>query len=235
MENINKNRLKVVYGDCTLGVSGEGFSYIFSYVTGGMESLVKEGMEWLYRCPKPTFWRALTDNDRGCGFHLKSGSWLASDMFISCVDKRVIVDGKDLGIPCAPQNNCFSSAEFVDKIQVIFRYETITNPKTAVDISYTVNAEGKILVENYYYGKPGLPELPVFGFRMIMPTLAEKYQYEGLSGETYPDRKAGAKKGIYIEKPHMTPYLHPECKRLQHNVPLRHGKDTSRYRRGTLC
>ena len=29
MENINKNRLKVVYGDCTLGVSGEGFSYIF--------------------------------------------------------------------------------------------------------------------------------------------------------------------------------------------------------------
>lgn len=43
MENINKNRLKVVYGDCTLGVSGEGFSYIFSYVTGGMESLVKEG------------------------------------------------------------------------------------------------------------------------------------------------------------------------------------------------
>ena len=55
-----------------------------------------------------------------------------------------------------------------------------------------------------------LPELPVFGFRMIMPTLAEKYQYEGLSGETYPDRKAGAKKGIYIEKPHMTPYLTPQ-------------------------
>ena len=43
-----------------------------------------------------------------------------------------------------------------------------------------------------------------------MPTLAEKYQYEGLSGETYPDRKAGAKKGIYIEKPHMTPYLTPQ-------------------------
>lgn len=77
-------------------------------------------------------------------------------MFISCVDKRVIVDGKDLGIPCAPQNNCFSSAEFVDKIQVIFRYETITNPKTAVDISYTVNAEGKfwlkiIIMENQVY------------------------------------------------------------------------------------
>ncbi len=30
-----------------------------------------------------------------------------------------------------------------------------------------------------------------------MPTLADKYLYKGLSGETYPDRKAGAKEGIY--------------------------------------
>ena len=44
MENMNKGSLKVVYGDCTLGVSGEGFSYIFSYAAGGMESLVKDGI-----------------------------------------------------------------------------------------------------------------------------------------------------------------------------------------------
>ena len=50
--------LKIVYGDCTLGVSGDNFSYIFSYVAGGMESLVKDGIEWLFRCPKPAFWRA---------------------------------------------------------------------------------------------------------------------------------------------------------------------------------
>ena len=30
--------------------------------------------------------------------------------------------------------------------------------------------------------------------RFIMPTLADKYLYKGLSGETYPDRKAGAQK-----------------------------------------
>ena len=78
------DKLRVVYGDYTLGVHGEGFDYIFSYAQGGLESIVKNGYEWLYRCPKPTFWRALTDNDRGSKFHIKSGSWLSADMFIDC-------------------------------------------------------------------------------------------------------------------------------------------------------
>lgn len=46
-----------------------------------------------------------------------------------------------------------------------------------------------------------------------MPTLADKYLYKGLSGETYPDRKAGAKEGIYeINDLSLTQYLVPqEC------------------------
>ena len=46
-----------------------------------------------------------------------------------------------------------------------------------------------------------------------MPTLADKYMYKGLSGETYPDRKAGAEKGIYeVSDLSLTPYLVPqEC------------------------
>ena len=67
----------------------------FSYAQGGLESIVKNGYEWLYRCPKPTFWRALTDNDRGSRFHIKSGSWLSADMFIDCKEVQVIMDGKE--------------------------------------------------------------------------------------------------------------------------------------------
>ena len=46
-----------------------------------------------------------------------------------------------------------------------------------------------------------------------MPTLADKYMYKGLSGETYPDRKAGAEKGVYeVSDLRLTPYLVPqEC------------------------
>ena len=94
MAYTDKNKLRVVYGDYTLGVHGDGFDYIFSYSQGGIESIVKKGYEWLYRCPKPTFWRALTDNDRGSRFHIKSGSWLASDMFIDCKKTEVIMDGE---------------------------------------------------------------------------------------------------------------------------------------------
>lgn len=212
MRNTSK-ALRVVYGDFTLGVHGEGFDYIFSYAQGGLESLVKNGYEWLYRCPKPTFWRALTDNDRGSKFHIKSGSWLAADMFIECKDVEVITDGVSQGKPCAPDNNQYGSEVFADTVIVRFIYETITRPATMVQVAYKVNNTGRITVSVHYKGMQGLPELPVFGLRFIMPTLADKYMYKGLSGETYPDRMAGARKGVYeIEDMSLTPYLVPqEC------------------------
>ncbi|MBQ4067872.1 MAG: hypothetical protein IJC76_01340 [Lachnospiraceae bacterium] len=207
------SKLRIVYGDYTLGVHGEGFDYIFSYSQGGLESVVKNGYEWLYRCPKPTFWRALTDNDRGSKFHIKSGSWLAADMFIDCKEIEVITDGKFQGKPCAPNNNKYGSDVFVDNIVVKFVYETVTTPRTTVDVIYSVENTGEIMVSVSYKGAKGLPQLPVFGLRFIMPTLADKYMYEGLSGETYPDRMAGGVKGVYeINDLSLTPYLVPqEC------------------------
>ncbi len=206
-------KLRVVYGDYTLGVHGEGFDYIFSYSQGGLESIVKNGYEWLYRCPKPTFWRALTDNDRGSKFHIKSGSWLAADMFIDCKDVEVITDGGSQGKPVAPENNKYGADVFAENVIVKYIYETITTPMTTVEVTYDVASNGKITVAVLYKGAKGLPELPVFGLRFIMPTLADKYMYEGLSGETYPDRMAGAVKGVYeIKDLSLTPYLVPqEC------------------------
>ncbi len=205
--------LRVVYGDFTLGVHGEGFDYIFSYAQGGLESIVKNGYEWLYRCPKPTFWRALTDNDRGSKFHVKSGSWLAADMFIDCKDVEVITDGESQGKPCAPDNNKYGADVFAENVIVKYIYETVTTPATTVEVTYDVATNGKITVSVLYKGAKGLPELPVFGLRFIMPTLADKYMYEGLSGETYPDRMAGGVKGVYeINDLSLTPYLVPqEC------------------------
>ena len=80
-------------------------------------------------------------------------------------------------------------------------------------MSYSVDASGKIRVDVHYNGVQGLPEFPVFGMRFIMPTLADKYLYKGLSGETYPDRKAGAQEGVYeISDLSLTQYLVPqEC------------------------
>lgn len=208
----DKKKLRVVYGDYVLGVHGKGFDYIFSYAQGGLESIVKNGYEWLYRCPKPTFWRAVTDNDRGSKFHIKSGSWLAVDLFLDCKNVEVFMDGI-LQKQYAPDNNSYGKDMPADEIIVKFTYETITVPSTTVVVTYTVDQTGKIKVDVHYTGKKNLPELPAFGMRFIMPTLADKYIYDGLSGETYPDRKAGAAQGVYeIKDLSLTPYLVPqEC------------------------
>lgn len=187
----SRNKLRIVFGDVTVGIHGEDFRYIFSKQTGGMESLVKAGKEWLYRTPYPTFWRATTDNDRGNGFPLRSGMWLGADQFRKCIGFRLLADGEAVENHNAPENNVYSNQEYVQEAVLTYTYETITVPTTTVDVSYTVHADGKIHVLVHYHGKEGLPELPVFGMRFIMPTKAVGYCYEGLSGETYPDRMAG--------------------------------------------
>lgn len=217
MDCTNRKQLEIIYGDVTLGIkgshNGKDFHYIFSYAVGGPESLVIEGKEWIYRAPKPTFWRALTDNDRGNKFHIRSGMWLSADMFLNCAGVEVAVDGKVIPLPCAPENNNYSDRETAQTIRITFLYETITRPATKVTVSYEINGEGAILIRSHYYGVEGLPELPAFGLRFIMPTCADKFVYEGLSGETYPDRKAGGVPGIYeVEGLPVTPNLVPqEC------------------------
>ncbi|HJA64736.1 beta-galactosidase [Lachnoclostridium sp. An169] len=220
MENINKKeQLQLVYGDYTFGVKGgdsrEGtdFRYIFSYAAGGPVSFRVSGKEWLYRAPRPTFWRATTDNDRGNGFHLKSGMWLAADMFQRCTDIRVTVDGAEVCDLFAPDNNRHTPDEYAQEVALTFCYETITVPKTNVRVTYAVQADGSMKVSVAYEGKEGLPQLPAFGLRFVMPTAAKGYRYEGLSGETYPDRKDGGVHGIYeVDGLPVTPYLVPqEC------------------------
>ena len=109
MANMNNTKLHVVYGDATLGLHGEGFDYIFSY-GGGPESIVIDGKEWLYRTLKPTFWRATTDNDKGNRLHMRSGMWLAADMFLPCRGVKVCIDGNE-ELPKAPMNNQFVGNE----------------------------------------------------------------------------------------------------------------------------
>ena len=60
--------MEIVLGDITLGVIDREKKYIFSYQTCGLESFVKDGREWIFRAPKPTFWRPTTCNDRGNGY-----------------------------------------------------------------------------------------------------------------------------------------------------------------------
>ena len=218
MEN---TALKITYGDLHLGVAGEGFEYIFAYHKGGPVSIKKDDVEWMYRSPVPALWRPLTDNDRGSGFHLRSGMWLAADTFIRVKGASVSVDGKDIPLPIGPENNKYSDNETAEKIKITHVFETITIPATCIEVSYTVTAGGRITVHCMFHGNKDLPELPVFGLRMVMPTV--------LSGETYPDRMAGAAHGTYeVQGLPMSGYLVPqECGMHMNTDRLRIYRNTS--------
>ncbi|WP_409022042.1 beta-galactosidase small subunit [Dellaglioa sp. P0083] len=210
MAQINK-QLTVIYGDVTLGLKGNDFHYIFSYQTGGPESFRIQGKEWLYRSPKPTFWRATTDNDQGSQFPLKSGMWLAADQFSDCQSVEVAINDKPIVLPIAPENNRYTNHEVAEKVAISYTYNTLTVPQTQVTVTYTVEATGKMNVAVSYQGKAELPSLPIFGLRFIMPTPATRFCYQGLSGETYPDRMAGGIPGQYeVQGLPVTPYLVPQ-------------------------
>ena len=202
---------RIVIGDVTIGIQGQDFAYIFSVGMGGMESLYKDGKEWLYRAPRPAFWRAATDNDRGNGFVFRSAVWSAADRFVRCVKVTARMDEQEISMPPAPENNKYNSDETCDRFEISYTYETPTVPVTEVTVSYLVESDGRIHVQVDYLGKQGLPELPVLGLRFLMPTAAEGYTYEGLSGETYPDRMAGGIHGVYeVQGLPVTPYMVPQ-------------------------
>ncbi len=214
MKNTDKmtdGKIRLVYGDVTLGVYTEKLSAIFSYARGGMESLVKDGTEWLYRTPQPAFWRALTDNDRGNGFAHRSAMWMGADAFIRCAGITLCIDGREETLPVAPYNNRYTGEEQAESVVLTFTYITDTVPETTVVVAYEISGEGEITVSVHYEGKKELPELPVFGLRFIMPAKADRFVYEGLSGETYPDRMAGGIPGVYeIQGLPVTGYLVPQ-------------------------
>lgn len=204
--------LRIVPGDVTLGVHTKEAHYLFSYQAGGPESFSSDGVEWLYRAPSPAYWRASTDNDRGAGFPYRSAMWLGADLFPRCTDVKVRIDGTERSL-CAPENNKAGGEETASEVSIVYTYETATVPAAKTSVCYTVEADGSILVKVHYYGRDGLPELPCMGLRFLMPTAAAGFSYDGLSGETYPDRRMGGVPGRYdVEGLPVTPYLVPqEC------------------------
>ena len=183
--------LTVVEGDVNLGVEGDGFALQFSYAEGGLASLrLAGGPEWVWRAPRPALWRAATENDKGCGFAVRSAAWMAADAFPRMEGWQVEE----------------KSAERV-RIRYTFTFPAV--PGVSADITYTVTGRA-LRVDGVYHGAAGAPELPVFGVRMSTLHPAARVCWTGLSGETYPDRYKGASFGRWSETPHIPAYPVPQ-------------------------
>ena len=183
--------LTVIEGDVNLGVEGDGFALQFSYAEGGLASLRKAGgPEWVWRAPRPALWRAATENDKGCGFPVRSAAWMAADAFPKAEGWQV-------------------EEKSSQQVRIRYTFSFPTVPGASADLTYTV-AGRALRVDAVYHGVPGAPELPVFGVRMSTLHPAARVCWTGLSGETYPDRYKGASFGRWAETPHIPAYLVPQ-------------------------
>ena len=186
-----KAPLTVVEGDGEVGVKGKNFEVLFSYGEAGLSSLKIDGYEWMWRAPRPAFWRAGTDNDRGCGFPQRAAAWMTADIFAQCIGWKLAETSQD---------------------RVVMRYTFAVPmvPDVTADVTYTVEAEGTLLVQAEYHGAPNAPELPCFGIKFQTTASVSRTQWIGLSGETYPDRCKGGVFGCWQEIPHVEPALVPQ-------------------------
>ena len=188
-----KSPLRVTHGDGALGVRGVGFEILFSYPAGGPVSLVSGEREWLWRAPRPAYWRAPTENDRGNGFAAASSVWAAADGWQKCEKIETL-------------------EETGEKVSIRYTYTAPALPDLRTDVTYTLEDTGCLTVSVHYHGGADRPELPLMGLRFAVPEPVEQVEWLGLSGETYPDRRKGGVFGWHQEAPHIPAYLVPqEC------------------------
>lgn len=187
--------LEIIRGDVNIGVRGIGFTAMFSKAEGGIASLCYDGVEYITRTPKLTFWRALTDNDRGAKTGFDAAQWMTAGLFYKLTDVDV--------------------QEQKDQVCVTFEYLLPTVPQTKAYVSYRVTGDGKIHVHALYKGTDGLPEMPAFGMDMKLKARYDRVRYYGRGPEeNYLDRREGARLGVhsYQAADNLSAYLFPqEC------------------------
>lgn len=206
----DSGNFEIVSGVDNVGVIGEHFIILFSK-KDGLTSYKMRGVELLKTVPRPNFWRASTDNDRGYNMAFEYGKWKLASDYSRCVDFK-ITDNTD------------------EYLEVSFKYE-LPESLGKSTLIYRVFADGFIKTTLSYDVKEDMPE-----FGMLFKT---DYDYNHITwygagpSETYEDRRSGAKIGLFEDEvANLSPYLIPqEC---AHKVNVRYLKVTDRKNRGLL-
>ena len=189
------HKAEIVYGDFCIGVNGEGFSMQFDKREGGVSSLVYNGVEYITRAPKVSFFRAHTDNDTGAGYPCENAQWQ--------------IAGK-----CAKLLG-FETKENADSFEVTFKFLAPTVPSFEYKVTYIAYFDGRLGVKAEYDGVKGLSDMPVFAMDFKMKKQYDKFTFYGMGpDENYIDRNNGARLGVYTltALENFTKYLNPqEC------------------------
>lgn len=151
---------------------------VFLRTTGLLQSWKFCGTELIHTSPKPHFWRAPIDNDRGNGMPTRCRVWRSAGENL----KLRQMDAKQV----SPQLVSITAELELPAISSTYRY------------TYLAYGSGDLVVQGEFApGSVSLPELPRFGTQMALTPGFDKITWLGPGPqETYADRKA-ARVGIY--------------------------------------
>ena len=188
---------KIIVSDCDVnfGVRGLNFEVIYSKNYGGMISYKYNGKEFIETIPKPNFWHAPTDNDRGNSMPYNCAMWKVASLYSRVIDINI------------------SYNDYEAKITYTYLLPTV--PECKCDVSYTTVGDGSVKVKMDYKAVDNLANMLDFGMIFKIPSKYENLTWFGRGGEeNYCDRNKGARLGIHNNKviDNVSQYVIPqEC------------------------
>lgn len=202
---LSPEKLQVIRSPHNIGVRGEDFEVIFSYLQGGLVSYRYGGREMLETVPRPNFWRAPTDNDMGNLMPMRYAQWKTASMYASTKNPEGPLN------PEAPQE--VEIQEEKDRVQIAFTYFLPTIPRAFCRQTHDVFADGRVQITLEYDPVKELGDMPEFGVMMKLNADFNRLCWYGLGPEdTYQDRKKGGKLGVYEKnvEENLASYVFPQ-------------------------
>ncbi len=200
---VNVRQPLIVAESChEVGVRNDDFSVYFSKLTGGLTSYNYGGMELIKEQPRPTFWRAPTENDMANQIAFRGGQWMAASLYASPKYEH----GRQM-TPCTVEKG-------EDFVKVTFTYHLPVKPALDCTIEYVVTGDGVVQVTETLPPSAEVGELPEFGMLFTLDGRLDRVRWYGEGPEeTYADRRL-AKAGVYAMDvtENLSKYLVPtEC------------------------
>lgn len=162
-------------------ISGKDFNIVFDAEMGQLKSYTYKGIKLIENGLRPSFWRPVTDNDRLGGKTEKSlAIWktASNERTLNIFDIKKIGDDKA-------------------EVSATFNFK---DTHASMSITYTIDGNGRVLVENNFKGDETLPMLPRLGLQLETPKAFDNLTWLGKGPqENYIDRELGADIGLYKE------------------------------------
>lgn len=178
-----------------LCVAGEDFRIDFSRRNGFISRYEKDGTVFLKEGAqlKPNFWRAPTDNDFGASLQTKYAVWKNPEMKLEQLE-----------------------ASIENGLAVVRTRMSMSQTGAVLEICYTINNEGGMLVRQSLTAEKGRTDVPNmfrFGMQLPMPREFGTIEYYGRGPiENYADRMNCTDLGIYRQsvEDQFYPYIRPQ-------------------------